>query len=48
MTLILLKICISLVVLSFGKLLTLGLNLPEGYEDERGFHHVRVPVRNRE
>ena len=48
MTLILLKICVSLVLLAFGKLLTLGLNLPEGYEDERGFHQVRIPVRNRE
>ena len=48
MTLILLKICVSFVLLALGKLLTLGVNLPEGYEDERGFHAVRIPVRTRD
>lgn len=45
MTLILLKTCVSLVLLALGKLLTLGVNSPEGYEDEGGFHAVRIPVR---
>lgn len=48
MTLILLKICVSFVLLALGKLLTLGGSLPEGYEDERGFHYIRIPVRTRE
>ncbi len=48
MTLILLKICVSLVLLAVGKLLTLDACLPEGYEDESGFHYARIPVRVRD
>ena len=48
MTLILLKVSFSLVLLGLGKLLTLGVCLPEGYEDESGFHYVRIPVRVRD
>ena len=45
MTLFLLKICLSTVLVALGKVLTLGPGLPEGYEDERGFHYGTVSRR---
>ena len=38
MTLLLLKSVVSLLLIAAGKVLTMGPGLPEGYEDERGFH----------
>ena len=48
MTLFLLKICVSAVLVALGKVLTMGPGLPEGYEDERGFHYGTISVRSRE
>ncbi len=45
MTLLLLKTAISLWLVAVGKVLTMGLSLPEGYEDERGFHFGAARVR---
>ncbi|MEO6993164.1 MAG: hypothetical protein ABI273_06025 [Lacunisphaera sp.] len=45
MILFLLKIAVSLSLVAAGKVLTMGPGLPEGYEDERGFHFGRAGVR---
>ncbi|HEY4246412.1 MAG TPA: hypothetical protein VGM64_06115 [Lacunisphaera sp.] len=48
MTLILLKTVISLLLIAAGKVLTMGPGLPEGYEDERGFHFGAARVSRNE
>ena len=45
MTLFLLKTCLSILLVVLGKVLTMGPGLPEGYEDERGFHFGDACVR---
>ena len=47
MTLILIKICFSVLLVALGKVLTMGPELPEGYEDNRGFHFGAVAVSTR-
>jgi hypothetical protein len=46
MTLLLLKTCLSIVLVALGKVLTIGPSLPEGYEDEGGFHFGAAHVRH--
>lgn len=45
MTLFLLKTVISLLLVAAGKVLTMGPGLPEGYEDEAGFHFGAARIR---
>jgi hypothetical protein len=47
MTLILIKISFSVLLVALGKVLTMGPKLPEGYEDDRGFHFGRIAVSTR-
>jgi hypothetical protein len=39
MVILLLKISFSILLVALGRVLTMGPNLPEGYEDEGGFHY---------
>ena len=39
MAILLLKTCFSILLVALGRVLTMGPNLPEGYEDEGGFHY---------
>jgi len=45
MILFLLKTVVSLLLVAAGKVLTMGPGLPEGYEDESGFHFGAARVR---
>lgn len=45
MMLLLLKTCLSILLVALGKVLTMGPGLPEGYEDEGGFHFGAARVR---
>ena len=45
MKLFFLKLCLSVLLLALGRLLTLGAKLPEGYEDELGFHYGSLSKR---
>jgi hypothetical protein len=47
MTLILIKISFSFLLVALGKVLTMGPELPEGYEDNCGFHFGALAVSTR-
>ena len=43
MTFILLKTCCSVLLIALGDVLTMDPKLPEGYEDNLGFHYGSPP-----